>query len=66
MYKKVTETLIVLDFSLFTMSPLGVGAFFRGNDQTFGAYRAQKLECVKFERYRAHPIDLAQRTQELT
>ena len=62
----MTERLIVLDFYLFTMCSLGVGAFFRGEDWTFGAYRALKLEYVKYERYRPHPIDLAQRPQELT
>ena len=61
----MTERLIVLDFYLFTMCSLGVGAFFRGEDWTFGAYRALKLEYVKYERYRPHPIDLAQRPQEL-
>ena len=65
MYKKMTDTLIVLDFSLFPMCPLGVGPFFRGKDWIFGDYRAQKLGYVKCERYRPHPIDFAQRPQEL-
>ena len=54
------------NISLFTMCPLGVGAIFLANDLTFGAYLAQKLECVKCERCRTHPIDFAKRTQELT
>jgi len=38
---------------------------FRGKELVFGAYYALKLGCDQRAGYRSHPIDSAQRTQEL-